>query len=49
MNIIQEIKSFVESECKKPSSKYGYKPFIAHFIPVVNYAEKLADKLGKDK
>ena len=49
MNIIEEIKNFVESECKKPSSKYGYEPFIFHFIPVVEYAEKLADELGGDK
>ena len=49
MNIIQEIKNFVETECKKPSSKYGYEPFIFHFTPVAEYAEKLADELGGDK
>ena len=27
MNIVQEIKNFVENECKKPSSKYGYEPY----------------------
>lgn len=49
MNIIQEIKNFVENECKKLSSKYGYEPFPFHFVPVVEYAEKLADELGGDK
>lgn len=49
MPIIAEIKNFVESECKKPTSKYGYEPFVYHFTPVVQYAEKLADELGGDK
>lgn len=49
MNIINEIKHFVENECKKPSSKYGYEPFPFHFVPMANYAEKLADELGGDK
>jgi len=49
MDIIQEVRNFVEEECKKPSSKYGYEPFPYHFISVVNYAEKLADELGGDK
>lgn len=49
MDIIQEIKNFVESECQKPSSKYGYEPFIFHFIPVAAYAEKLVNELGGDK
>lgn len=49
MNIIQEIKNFVEGECKKPSSKYGYEPYPFHFIPMVGYAEKLADEMGGDK
>jgi len=49
MDIIKEVKKFVENECKKPGSKYGYEPFSFHFIPMVNYAEKLADELGGDK
>ncbi|MFH1714016.1 MAG: HD domain-containing protein [Candidatus Nealsonbacteria bacterium] len=49
MDIIQEIKNFVEEECKKPSSKYGYEPFFCHFLPVAEYADKLSDKLGGDK
>lgn len=49
MNIINEIKHFVKCECEKQSSKYGYEPFPSHFIPMVNYAEKLADELGGDK
>lgn len=49
MDIINEIKNFVEEECKKPGSKYGYEPFIFHFIPMVDYAEKLSEELGGDK
>ncbi len=49
MDIIKQVRDFVEAECKKPTSKYGYEPFPHHFVPVVAYAEKLADKLGGDK
>lgn len=49
MDIIQEIKKFVEDECKKPTSRYGYEPFPFHFVPVVEYAEKLSSELGGDK
>ncbi|MFH0792377.1 MAG: HD domain-containing protein [bacterium] len=49
MDIIQEIRNFVENECKKPTSKYGYEPFPFHFIPMVDYAERLANELGGDK
>ena len=49
MDIVQEIKKFVEEECKKPTNKYGYDAFLYHFVPMVKYAEKLADELGGDK
>lgn len=49
MDIIQKIKDFVEDECKKPTSKYGYEPFPFHLVPMVGYAAKLADELGGDK
>ena len=49
MDIVNEIKHFVENECKKSTSKYGYEPFPFHFVPMVDYAEKLADELGGDK
>ena len=49
MNIVKEVRKFVEDECKKPSSKYGYEPFTFHFTPVAEYAGKLADELGADK
>ena len=48
-NIVEQIKNFVEDECKKPSSKYGYQPFNGHFVPMVNCAEKLVDELWWDK
>ncbi|MFA6514543.1 MAG: HD domain-containing protein [Patescibacteria group bacterium] len=49
MNIIEEIKKYVEGECLKPTSKYGYEPYAFHFVPMVHYAEKLANELGGDK
>jgi len=49
MDIIEQVKNFVEEECKKPGSKYGYEPFEFHFAPVAKYAEELADELGGDK
>ena len=49
MNFVKEIKNFVEVECKKSSSKYGYEPFVFHFVPTVECAKKLADELGGDK
>jgi uncharacterized protein len=49
MDIIKEIKKFVEEESLKPGSKYGYEPFVYHFVPMVRYAEELAEELGADK
>ncbi len=49
MDFVKEIKDFVETECRKPTSKYGYEPFIYHFKPTVEYADKLSDKLGGNK
>ena len=49
MKITEEIKQFVEAECKKPTSKYGYEPFPEHFVPVVKYVKEMADDLGGDK
>jgi uncharacterized protein len=49
MEIVETIRKYVEDECKKPSSKYGYEPYLFHFVPMVKYAEKLADELGGDK
>ncbi len=49
MDIVETIKDFVEKECLKPDSKYGYEPFVYHFISMVKYAGELADELGGDK
>jgi uncharacterized protein len=46
--IIEEIKKFVEEECKKPTSKYGDELYIFHFIPMHNYAMILAERLKAD-
>ncbi|MCL5093672.1 MAG: HD domain-containing protein [Patescibacteria group bacterium] len=49
MDIVKEVRDFVEKECKKPTSKYGSEPFEFHFKPVVKYAVKMAGELGADK
>ena len=47
-NIVEEIRKFVEGECKKPASKYGYEPYEFHFVPMVKYAKILAEKLNAE-
>lgn len=49
MDLVEEVREFVEAECKKPSSHYGYEPFPNHFMPMVNYAQQLAEELGADR
>ena len=34
-NVIEEIRRFVEEECKKSTSKYGYDIYVFHFIHVL--------------
>lgn len=46
--IVEEIRKFVEGECKKESSKYGYEPHINHFVPTAKYAKILAEKENAD-
>jgi len=46
--VVERIRQFVEEECKKPTSKYGYEPYPDHFIPVVKYSKFLAKKLNAD-
>jgi uncharacterized protein len=45
---IEKVRIFVEEECRKPSSNYGYELYEFHFISVVKYAKLLAEKLGAD-
>ena len=40
--IIDRVKKFVEEECKKPTSNYGYEIYFCHFIPMVAHAKNLA-------
>ncbi len=47
--IVEKIRKFVEDECRKPTSKYGYDIYIHHFIQVRNYALELVDKVGGDR
>jgi len=47
-SITEEVRKFVEEECKKPESKYGYEPYITHFVPTIRYAKMLAEKKKAD-
>jgi len=49
VSIEETIREFVENECKKPGSSYGYDVFPFHFVPTVKYARMLMDKLGGDE
>lgn len=46
--IIEEVRKFVEEECKKPTSKYGYEPYAVHFQGVVRNSKILAEELKAD-
>ena len=46
--IVEQIRIFVEEECKKPTSKYGYEPYENHFVCTHKYARVLAEKLDAD-
>lgn len=46
--VIEEVRQFVEAECQKDSSKYGYEPYPFHFVPMVAHAKELAKELGAD-
>lgn len=48
VEIIEEVRKFVEKECEKPTSRYGKEPYDFHFIPMRNYVVRLAEKLGAD-
>jgi len=47
-DIIGEVRRFVESECKKESNKYGFEPFINHFVPTTSLSKKFAEELNLD-
>lgn len=48
MEITEKIRQFVEDECRKPTSKYGFEPYENHFVPVVKYAKLLAEEYRAD-
>ena len=45
MNIVEEIRKFVEEEFNKPTAKYGPEPYEYHLVPMTSRA----GKLGADK
>lgn len=49
MDIIEKVRKFVEDECRKSTSKYGFEPYEFHFAPTVKYAKILAKDLGGDE
>jgi len=47
-NIVEEIRKFVEEECKKPTNFFGISAYENHIVFVVKYAKKLAEELNAD-
>ena len=46
--IIEQVRQFVEDECQKETSKYGYEPYPFHFVPMVAHAKELAKEMNAD-
>lgn len=46
--VVEQVRQFVEAECRKETSKYGYEPYPFHFVPMVAHAKSLAQELGAD-
>jgi len=46
--IVEEVRKFVEEECKRPGNNYGYEAYKHHFVSTVKYAKMLAEKLNAD-
>jgi len=49
MNTIEEIRKFVEDECKKYYNNFGYEIWLYHILPAAKYAKILATKFGADE
>ncbi|MFZ5955659.1 MAG: HD domain-containing protein [Nanoarchaeota archaeon] len=47
--IVSKIKKFVEEECKKSTSKYGYEHYLHHILLVTKYAKRLAKEFNVDE
>ncbi len=47
-SIVEEVRKFVEEECRKPSNKYTYEVYDFHIVQVVKYAKEIAKKLNAD-
>ena len=45
--IVEDVRRFVEEECKKPNSNYGLDAY-DHLIHVKKYAETLAEEFNVD-
>lgn len=48
MTIVEKARQFIEAECKKPTSIFGYGPYIEHYVPMAQHCRRLARKLGGD-
>jgi len=48
MDIVEEIRKYVESECRKDSNIFGMNAYDGHFVSVVKYAKILAKEADAD-
>lgn len=46
--IIEKARKFIENECRKESSKYGFEPYEFHFVKMHARAKEMAEQLGAD-
>ncbi len=49
MEIVEEIRKFVEEECKKKVNYFGYGIWAHHIIYVVKYAKLMAKRVGANE
>jgi uncharacterized protein len=48
MDIVEEIRKYVENECRKDVNIFGMNAYEGHFVSVVKYAKILAKETGAD-
>jgi uncharacterized protein len=48
IDIVEEVRKFVENESQKSSARYGHDFYTFHLIPMYNYAKKLSEEKKAD-
>jgi len=48
MDLVEEVRKYVENECKKETNFFGMSAYDNHFVSMVKYAKQLAKETGAD-